>query len=1334
MTNNELNDLIRQYGNNYPSWVKQGIGKNFDNIIDSLKKIDSVVSDKLITGIANASNPNEVAAVKTANEQNSTTKDNLKKESKKRKIDEKSAKKELSSLKERSSVKKALGNKIKNLGSSLERVTSSKQDVDFIDMIEQAGMSTNRFSKSLGGSGSSLLKSTSLFVVGAGLAVLGISKLLKTIRDNREAYSNMIESGVALEDGFSGFFKSASKSGLTFSEFGAVITKNHKLFSYLGTTGPKEFAELSRGMLDNSNNIIRFGMKLEDINDYLVDFLEYDRITGLMRNLTEDQRTKEIDRQLGVFTQYSFILGKSKDQLLKQLGGIASLPNNVLLSSVLSKGMSKSGLKSISNLQQTFKSLTGIIDDEEALNELANMGSVLTAVKEGNGVVTAEMSEMMGVYRQYSPELLTTMEELVAAGDDEVKVRKIENKLISILASDKTLNPTLLGNAIGTQNSVIMSHLKLRATLKQSLLGYQNMSAEDVEIERKKREEETKKDGNVLSLLNEIDKIWARINSGITTMYEKILSTEGFKQILAGNNIAMNFVMTEIDSFFRKKKGLHTNESEFDKVLERLSVGLSGFFKYIDDLSLKSTETETKAVDTTSFIENCIKPLATFGVNVYNIFGPTGLLLTSIAAPIVAGIIATSLAKLTGKIIMRSLGFRSKASRFAEVTRQLKACTKSKNQMKADIEKKNGDIGKANKKTSKFVDKFKSAAKTTGEIIHSTIKSIGSLTVKIAKGLAVAVIGLGVALQFGGKLIAEGIKKLGSFTNILRRFSAAPGSSGPRARPKGRGLASKGFKYLGKGAKFAGKWGGRAIAVLNVIEMFNMINDIPDNEADLAEFMKQNKQEFDLLNSELEGIMPNWMQTIFGWGPNRKKDDPNAESKDSEFLRKSLGNRTNSLTPMSETLPGLAKGGVVTGDTLARIGEGSSPEVVMPLDPSMNKLAKQIAKSIVQYYAPVKRQIYDKFVFNFIRKNMFHLDNILTNVYDRFFFQKNEISKVVKNAQSGITGASDAIKTMAAMGINPPAASSSNNGGSTNNAPSDKGGGASYVPTDFGPNASNAAGDVKVEWALGPNRNFKPLPQISNLITNAVSKVSKSMGEELGLVFTSGMENAHPHGPKQFGSKRHGTGLALDFKLKRGGELISPTSDKKTYLMVAQALKSLGAKGLGHYSWGMHADLHSDASWGPDTSGRSLDPQFRDAIEYGRKNPTTMEPPKTTVAPTPSATKTPSPSPTSAPSSSGMGSSSKRYTPKPKTNTKTSGLANEFAPKINITVNIEPPSLMVDEPSETMVSSNDTTSKEQESANNEEFLVSEMSAYFDTINKNFDKLNTSTRSSFGILA
>lgn len=122
---------------------------------------------------------------------------------------------------------------------------------------------------------------------------------------------------------------------------------------------------------------------------------------------------------------------------------------------------------------------------------------------------------------------------------------------------------------------------------------------------------------------------------------------------------------------------------------------------------------------------------------------------------------------------------------------------------------------------------------------------------------------------------------------------------------------------------------------------------------------------------------------------------------------------------------------------------------------------------------------------------------------------------------------------------------------------------------------------------------------VDPVLMQNMSGVASSLGSGIGVHVTSGGQPSS--GNNRTGSHRHDDGGAVDFVLTRNGRQVKPSEDPALY---AEFIEKSAAHygGIGHYEWGIHVGGGEPAFWGPDRTGASADPLFREAYHRGRSS------------------------------------------------------------------------------------------------------------------------------------
>jgi hypothetical protein len=154
-------------------------------------------------------------------------------------------------------------------------------------------------------------------------------------------------------------------------------------------------------------------------------------------------------------------------------------------------------------------------------------------------------------------------------------------------------------------------------------------------------------------------------------------------------------------------------------------------------------------------------------------------------------------------------------------------------------------------------------------------------------------------------------------------------------------------------------------------------------------------------------------------------------------------------------------------------------------------------------------------------------------------------------------------------------------------------------PADLSRVANPSAPGIGVMNFSPPSTAVRSQP-VDPALTGIVSKAVSALGPGYGWSTTSGGQPAIGTSTSRVGSTRHDEGKAIDGFVTLDGVALNPVENRQAYMDTLTNLAEFGVGGLGHYGWGIHADIGRANAWGPTTRSASLDPGFGLAIDQGR--------------------------------------------------------------------------------------------------------------------------------------
>lgn len=122
---------------------------------------------------------------------------------------------------------------------------------------------------------------------------------------------------------------------------------------------------------------------------------------------------------------------------------------------------------------------------------------------------------------------------------------------------------------------------------------------------------------------------------------------------------------------------------------------------------------------------------------------------------------------------------------------------------------------------------------------------------------------------------------------------------------------------------------------------------------------------------------------------------------------------------------------------------------------------------------------------------------------------------------------------------------------------------------------------------------------VQGWVKDGIARAAGATDPRIAIKIVSGGQNPLGVGGPRTGSTRHDDGNSADIVLVVDGKPVLPGENKALYAAFLRNAAAAGMTGLGHYSWGIHVGGGKKAAWGPDTTGKTLDPVFAKAIEEG---------------------------------------------------------------------------------------------------------------------------------------
>ena len=107
-----------------------------------------------------------------------------------------------------------------------------------------------------------------------------IQSAISVLGDYRESLQNLSNVGQGFGKSILNAQVELGRAGMGLSEFERVVTKNGTAIANLGENSAIEFATLSKNVRNVGSDFGNYGLKITEINDFLAENLEIERMSG----------------------------------------------------------------------------------------------------------------------------------------------------------------------------------------------------------------------------------------------------------------------------------------------------------------------------------------------------------------------------------------------------------------------------------------------------------------------------------------------------------------------------------------------------------------------------------------------------------------------------------------------------------------------------------------------------------------------------------------------------------------------------------------------------------------------------------------------------------------------------------------------------------------------------------------------------------------------------------------------------------------------------------------------------------------------------------------------
>jgi hypothetical protein len=467
MTDDEIFNLMRQFTNNYPDWIKAGIGSHLAEMNKHLTKIEK--------NTRKAEDKSRDDTSKSIEKLNKTLSTNQKHQKRKIDDDNKIHAKQIKSTTEVTKITqeqlRILRETVSNMRSydkSLEKSTDTIEDetearegntdaiedntkrfdgltktVDFArksmrDMhfamkhmpgllqSRQYGSAVSNFTESL----SNAIPKVNLFTKSIGAIVFAAGQYLGVLVDHasklQASFSTLNQAGIFVRDGMFEIQRTAAKAGMSLEQFTTLVGKTQDAVLKMGPDGLDTVARLNKEMNYTTSIFRRMGMRNEEIMEFQAETLKHETTIGRFKRLNEDQQRVRMEATLIRLAGLTSIMGKSMSEIREGAAGLLTSPDVEALIMQAMRGTTQDERSEFrSQLDTRLKGVVALDMPQQLQDQIASIIVANMARQQGRDVVAPRVTEAMVKLETFAPGIIG-MVDTISDASSRVEVAKKE--------------------------------------------------------------------------------------------------------------------------------------------------------------------------------------------------------------------------------------------------------------------------------------------------------------------------------------------------------------------------------------------------------------------------------------------------------------------------------------------------------------------------------------------------------------------------------------------------------------------------------------------------------------------------------------------------------------------------------------------------------------------------------------------------------------------------------------------------------------------------------------------------------------------------------------------
>jgi murein DD-endopeptidase MepM/ murein hydrolase activator NlpD len=462
-------------------------------------------------------------------------------------------------LRKRHELDKEYNKSLRTLTSDISAMGKSLRNNDFVGIVDTLGNSLGRLASAVPVIGN---------VLGGlvGFSTTILTGLINEATRTQTAFAQLSRSGIVVREGFIGLRRAAAQGNMSMEELASAMSLNSRAFVALGVNAGSEFSRMAQSARGADSAFRRLGMTSDQINEFLSNNLEYQRLTGNLNRLTEAQRSQRANEEVVRLTRLSQAMGISSEALQRGSIQYAARNETQVIASLLdrydSSGQASDRLMA-SRAALEASGMTG-----EALEAMSHAVATQIAREYGAVVPSSQYAESTAILQQQlGPEFFRIISHMNAESGDQ---------LADLLASIERGRPGERG----------MSPLHIAAMNPDTVYG--RVAQEVLAVGRQARTMGVNRPGRasqvesqtaspidpVLGTLVQTEELARKVNAVMTELSTNMLTAQVTRDILSTLN-------TQLTNFTQHLNTVDFESGTLEEIIQQL-FGLDGNNPWVD--------------------------------------------------------------------------------------------------------------------------------------------------------------------------------------------------------------------------------------------------------------------------------------------------------------------------------------------------------------------------------------------------------------------------------------------------------------------------------------------------------------------------------------------------------------------------------------------------------------------------------------------------------------------------------------------------------------------------------------------------------------------------------